>query len=142
MSETANHTLFRPAVALEDGEAQIVARLRARRVPWAHIARQVGRNELSLRKAYGQEFDPCAALPFGAAHAGRRPKLLLPILARVANNTAAQIARTTPLPTRKVCAVLNRARLNGWARHDGGSPRCWTLTRAGRAKLEGEGGFL
>jgi hypothetical protein len=122
------------------GEARTVFALRARKVPWPHIARQLGRNELSLRSTYEEGFDKSlvprrASAPATASKTAARRQFLIPVLTLADNSTAEQIATKLGFTTSEVCAALNRARLNGWVEHNFKSPRRWALTSSGRAKI-------
>ncbi len=120
-------------------EGAAVRDLRARGVSWQHIAAQLGRNELSLRKTYDAGFDgsllptrPPAAPPAAKAP----PGLSLPeILGHVRGQTADDMAARIGVAVEMLRHRLNGYRVTGLVDHDSRRPYCWTLTEAGRETL-------
>jgi hypothetical protein len=137
-----------PADVAADGhERRTVFALRGRGVSWAHVARQVGRPEVSLRRLY----DPAFAAALAAPPADRSTDPLPPArigpppkgdiawaLAAIgpAGMTTADLADRLGRRVDALTARLERAMDRGLVTIDARKrPRRWVLTEAGRARV-------
>jgi DNA-binding MarR family transcriptional regulator len=128
----------------------LVERMRARRASWDAIAGMLGRATPDVRRRFDPTYPEAARAEARAAAATsegfRRGALRAAVLARLASpSTLADVAEAVGSTPSDVSQVVYRLRDAGLARTvglsdrrrpRGGRRRLWTLTDAGRAKLE------
>jgi hypothetical protein len=132
-------------VAARAWERERVTELLGRRVPWPHIARQVGKPERQLRATYEHLTRPPAPLPAPASRERLRPtprgvfrKAVLRLVAAAPGLSATALGDRMDTTAARVAFHLARLKHLGHARNTSTRAQAsgqWVVTDEGRAWL-------